>query len=905
MKCFRISKNQVEKTNTYAEWLQAKERTYLKVYINNVILGHEPGDFIFNAPCTRRLITNHWRFSLDTVARAHYLESTLQLVERTNSIIQRHIDTLIPIRFNSANRITKENRLLLAFDAFVFSQAIGRKIVFGRIIHGENYSRLKIKVEALYTQVQKDLAAIRELLSADLPPEVVLKKHCIECEFQIVCNADAIAREDLSLLSGMSEKERKKLNSKGILTISNLSYTFRPRRKPKRLSGKQEKYHHSLKALAIQQGKIHVTGSEELKILGTPVYIDVEGLPDRDFYYLIGIRFSTGQEIIQHSLWADSRADEKEIWANFICVLSNIPNPILVHFGSYEKIFLKKMCARYGEPSSEKPASKAIKNPVNLLGFIYSRVYFPTYTNGLKDIATFLGFSWTDSGAKGIHAIMWRNDWEQSSAFELKQKIVTYNAEDCEALEHLTVFLSKISAQNHKPTANLDLVTTDSLIDERLIKYCRTDFQVKALEEINRTAYWDYQHEKIQVRSSKHLSRLAKLANNRTSPKLNVNKVIHWPPPVMCPSCGCTKLYRYRKFTKDLIDVRFGKNAIKKCVTRFMFYRYICTSCRTTFCSTDPSWSSVKYGLNLMVLAVYLNIDMMVKQTKIADLINELLGLTLSRNVISRFKAKAAALYRTTYDKILNKIISGTVIHADETQISLNGKRGYVWTFVNAEYVSYIYATSRESDLLKSVLANFKGVLVSDFYAAYESLNCPQQKCLIHLIRDMNDDLIKEPFNEEIKLITNDFAELLRNIVQTIDRFGLKARYLRKHNADVNRFFKNLSTMGYKSETAVYWKKRFEKNRQGLFTFLNYDNVPWNNNNAEHSIKAVALLRRDLAGASNEQGMKDYLTLLSVRETCKFKGISFLEFLRSGEKDIDIFVHNKISRKLPTPGLSE
>ena len=92
----------------------------------------------------------------------------------------------------------------------------------------------------------------------------------------------------------MSAKERQKLRSKGIFTVTQLSYTFRPRRRPKRLRDKREKYHHSLKALAIREKKIHIVGSPELKIEGTPVYLDVEGLPDRDFYYLIGVRIGNG-----------------------------------------------------------------------------------------------------------------------------------------------------------------------------------------------------------------------------------------------------------------------------------------------------------------------------------------------------------------------------------------------------------------------------------------------------------------------------------------------------------------------------------------------------------------------------------------------------------------------------------
>ena len=46
---------------------------------------------------------------------------------------------------------------------------------------------------------------------------------------------------------------------------------------------------------------------------------------------------------------------------------------------------------------------------------------------------------------------------------------------------------------------------------------------------------------------------------------------------------------------------------------------------------------------------------------------------------------------------------------------------------------------------MQQLLKDFKGVLVSDFYAAYDSLRCAQQKCLIHLIRDLNEDLYKEP----------------------------------------------------------------------------------------------------------------------------------------------------------------
>jgi predicted RecB family nuclease len=69
-----------------------------------------------------------------------------------------------------------------------------------------------------------------------------------------------VEKDDLNLLSSMSAKERQKLRSKGIFTVTQLSYTFRPRRRPRRQRDKREKYHHALKALAIREQKIHIVG---------------------------------------------------------------------------------------------------------------------------------------------------------------------------------------------------------------------------------------------------------------------------------------------------------------------------------------------------------------------------------------------------------------------------------------------------------------------------------------------------------------------------------------------------------------------------------------------------------------------------------------------------------------------
>ncbi len=168
---------------------------------------------------------------------------------------------------------------------------------------------------------------------------------------------------------------------------------------------------------------------------------------------------------------------------------------------------------------------------------------------------------------------------------------------------------------------------------------------------------------------------------------------------------------------------------------------------------------------------------------------------------------------------------------------------------------------------------------------------------MIHLIRDLNDDILNNPFDEQLKQIVTDFGGLLKPMIETVDRFGLKKYFLKKHMVHAERFYHALERTDYQSEAAVQCKERFEKNRAKLFTFLKYDGVPWNNNNAEHAIKAFARLRVVIAGSSTEKGVDEYLTLLSICQTCKYSGVDFLDFLRSGVKDIHAFAENKQRRR--------
>lgn len=359
--------------NPYSLWAETQNNLYREKALKRFLDDIGGNDFTSSPAQPLNIKKANWRIAVDFVARKDNMEVHIPAIERLFS--EGKPVQLIPIRFTFSNKLTKKDKLTLAFDSLVLSEAFRHEIVHGKIFYGDGFSRSKVKIKPLISEVRKLNGKIGHLLSINSPPEIILNRHCQECDYQAKCRQTVIEKDDLSLLASMNEKERTKYNSKGIFTVTQLSYTFRPRRRPKRLRDKREKYHHSLKALAIREKKIYIVGNPALNINGTPIYLDVEGVPDRDFYYLIGMLIKDNNFVIQRSLWADTLENEAEIWQQFLAAVSAIENPVIYHYGSFETTFLI---------------------------------------------------------------------WELSHDKTLKEKLLRYNAEDCQALELLSQTIQKI-----------------------------------------------------------------------------------------------------------------------------------------------------------------------------------------------------------------------------------------------------------------------------------------------------------------------------------------------------------------------------------------------------------------------------------------------------------------------------
>jgi predicted RecB family nuclease len=237
------------------------------------------------------------------------------------------------------------------FGALALSHATGILPDSGILIYGERPRRRNVKVGDYLTRTRQTIEAIRTLRRGREPPPLILNRHCAICDFQQRCRNFAIERDELSLLSAMTPKERTKYAAKGVVTITQLSYGYRPLRRKRtrpdaersakiaRSTSPASRNDHKLRALAIKKKQIHVVGVLPVRLEGVPVFLDVEGMPDRDFYYLVGLRFERDGEWVERSFWADGLDDERLMWDNCFETLKAIGGVQTVSYGAYEALF--------------------------------------------------------------------------------------------------------------------------------------------------------------------------------------------------------------------------------------------------------------------------------------------------------------------------------------------------------------------------------------------------------------------------------------------------------------------------------------------------------------------------------------------------------------------------------------
>ncbi len=890
------------------EVLQGEDRNRIRGAAAGKLLSrHKNEDILQGVALTHSLLKRGVPLLLDATVEDHALSVRFDALQKEAGPSRLGDFHYIPVMFDDAERPRRQQKELLELYGVILGGLQGKPPGSGMLIHGQSCTVRRIKLAPSGQRAQRVLQEIKEIQSAGAPPQLMLNSHCPLCEFRQSCRAEATATDDLSLLGGLSAKEIRKYNRKGIFTVTQLSCTFRPRKRRKRAKQQSQPHHPALQALAIRDKKIYVYGTPHLPDAATRIYLDIEGVPDRQFVYLLGLIVERNGVEERYSFWADSPTEESRLFQHFLDVVGPLEDACLYAYGSYEAAFLRRMLKHSGR---NEIGEKILARMVNVLSLIHVHIYVPTYSNSLKDIGPYLGFRWTDPDASGLQSIVWRTKWEETGAPSFKDTLTTYNLEDCAALRTVTEFVYGVclnqSALPSSPTmtqadhqvARVEEITPPSSHREwRLPEFVVPDF-----EFINERAYFDYQRDKVFIRTNAVLKR--RMTHQRTRKKkknLPVNRSVEITSQ-NCPFCGGAELTRrpHRRLVRLAYNLRFTPSGIRRWVIRFTTAWHSCSGCGKRFLPRDYLRLDAHFH-SLKSWALYEHVVHRTSLANIAQKIQDYFGLNVFTCDVHTFKVLLSRYYAETYRQLLDKIVGGAIIHADETSVHLTRVgTGYVWVFTNMEEVVYMYRPSREGSFLHDLFQDFRGVLISDFYAAYDSLPCAQQKCMVHLIRDFNHDIQANPWDENLKALAASFGRLLRTIMTTVDRFGLRRRHLRKHWRDVERFYQAITGEAYHSEVAEGYRQRLLQYQEKLFTFLDHDGVPWNNNNAEHAVKGFAYYREVADGRCSETGLNDYLVLLSIYQTCRYKEVNFLQFLLSQETDLDAYCA-RVNRRRPLP----
>lgn len=834
------------------------------------------------------------RLILGARVEALGVDLTFDVIERQEGGRGEKPPILVPVVFSHKNKPGRVDSLVAALHGIVLAGATNHPVPFVKVVHGPAYSTTKIKLDGpggptrLAKETRQTLERLRLQIGSSSAPSLILNDHCPVCEYRGRCRAEAIQKDDLSLLRGMSAKEIQAQTRLGISTVGQYACTFRPKSVGARRSKPPKRHLHALQALAIRDQKVYVVRTPEIPSGATHVFFDVEGMPDRDFYYLVGVVVERGGESAVHSFWADDEAGEQTIWSDLVQLLGSLGDFRLFHYGSYEKNYLAKMRKKYPLLDSALGEGWASAS-INILEAIRTNVYFPAYSNGLKDVASFLGATWGGPITSGSDCIARRMRWEESEDVRIKDEIIGYNRDDCLAAQRVVQFLSSLGASDGTSTPGI--MPVSQITTGHGQRFGKIEFALPDMELINKCARFDYQREKVLLRTDPAVraSLRRRLAKARPVRKANVD--IRCGPRTACPVCGSNRVTSFAKYyySKLVLDLRFTSNGVKRRAIRYHTGRQHCSDCGKSFYSEGyPTHDTT--GHHLLSWMVYHHVALRQSFADIVSSLNDLFGYSFSEPFGWRAQSRLADIYRTTQDKMLAQLLSGQLIHADEAKVGIKGASGYVWSFSGTEVVVYLYSPSREGTFLRDTIDGFSGVLVSDFYVAYDSARCPQQKCNIHLIRDLNDDLLRHPFDEELKELARRYTQVLKPIIETIDRHGLLHQRLAKHKPTACEFLDWVAGWTVSSEVAGGYQGRFQRYGDRLFTFLDYDGVPWNNNTAENALKLVASRRRFLDGMVREAGLKDYLVFLGIYQTLRRKGLSFLRFLLSGETDLEKYL---------------
>jgi hypothetical protein len=348
--------------------------------------------------------------------------------------------------------------------------------------------------------------------------------------------------------------------------------------------------------------------------------------------------------------------------------------------------------------------------------------------------------------------------------------------------------------------------------------------------------------------------------------------------PDSCPHCHSQKLESTGQYD-DHLQVDIPEPKVE--VHRFRRHRMQCQECGGTCQGRgDLELPGAHLGPRVRLLAAYARGHLGISLGKTASLLSEWFGIQESRAGVLGHVKWAGKLCAPVVQKLLEILRTSPVVFADETGWRIDGKNVWAWCFGNPRLAVYLIDQHRNRAVLTGALGNsLPGVLVSDFYAVYDGLDCLKQRCLPHLLRELHRlretlparsvshfiqpvmDLLQDAIElgkQRNQLPAEAFSTARRSLTERLDELILEKRLTQ---ADCQRI-----------------QKRLLKHCDQLFTFLDQAGVPSDNSACERDIRSVAATRNDGGVNRTHWGAKAFANIKSVVRTCQKQGLRFVDY---------------------------
>jgi len=465
------------------------------------------------------------------------------------------------------------------------------------------------------------------------------------------------------------------------------------------------------------------------------LFFDIEGIPDRQFYYLIGLLICEDNICTYHAFWADTVPDEEHMWRTFLGTVSQYPNAPFYHYGSYDPKAMMTLSKRH-----RTEIAGLEKRLININTALYGKVYFPVRSNSLKEIGHFLGARWTAANASGLQSLVWRYYWDQTRDIEYRGLLVTYNQEDCLALKVLVDELTNIK-ESAQTLSHVDFIDQPKRQTTPLGEEVHHQF-----ETLLEFAHANYDKKKIRFRPNEGDQKPTQEQQNRGVKKgpqghrkarPKGTKIIHVPPGEVCPHDNEPLRPTERLSKRVIIDLVIAKNGMRKTITEYVGSQGYCTKCHRYYSPPEiRKYSSNQiYGYRFQAWLVYQRVALRMTYESIAEMLTEQFHEKMSVAYVIHAIENLSAAYAETEQGIIRHLLESPFLHADETPITIKGTTQYVWTFTTDKYVTFQLSKTREATIAHEFLKDYHGILVTDFYSGYDAIACRQQKCWVHLVK--------------------------------------------------------------------------------------------------------------------------------------------------------------------------